>query len=166
MSLSKAIAVALDQRIDPNAPLPLSISAQEGFHRLTLEPKAIGPAGVEFRRLIFSTAEIDRPERSLDELRAWGDRLAARVTYLMEPLTVLEADGVGVEVTLRSQSPTPRNDRRSFYEIRLDRSGTLTLQRLGFDDQTRRRQVVPCQLSREVLERLADDLTATAFTAC
>ncbi len=164
MSLSKAIAVALDSRNDQNSPLPPSISAQEGPCRLTLEPRAIGPAGVEFQRVIFSAAkaeaeaEPEQQERSIDELKAWGDRLAARVTYLMEPLAVLEADAVGLEVTLRSQSPTPRNDRRSYYEIHLDKTGTLSMQRLGFDNQTRRRQVVPCQLSREVLERLADDL--------
>ncbi|CAN5915604.1 hypothetical protein BH23PLA1_BH23PLA1_29360 [soil metagenome] len=165
MSLSTAIVAALDARPDHPGPSPQTVSAQEGPCRLTLEMTACGPAGVEFRRLTFSVAEPDQADWAIDALKSWGDRLTARLTYLMEPLAVLEADADSGEVILRSQSPTPRADRRSFYEVRLDRSGTLQLQRFAFDNDTRRRQAIPCQLSREVLDRLADDLVVTARPA-
>ena len=79
----------------------------------------------------------------------------------MEPLVVLEVDAEAGEAELRSQAPTPRGELRSFYEVRLRREGALQLRRVAFDDATRRRQAVPCQMTVEVLERLADDLVAS-----
>ena len=55
----------------------------------------------------------------------------------MEPLVVLEVDAQAGEAELRSQAPTPRGDRRSFYEVRLRREGSLHLQRVAFDEATR-----------------------------
>ena len=34
------------------------------------------------------------------------------------------------------------------------------MERSAFDEASRRRRTVPCQFTREVLERLADDLAA------
>ena len=75
---------------------------------------------------------------------------------------MLEVDAQGGEVELRSQSPTPRGQLRSYYEVRLNKAGTLRLDRVGFDPSDRRRRPMQFQLSREVLERLADDLADTA----
>ena len=63
---------------------------------------------------------------------------------------------------MRSQSPTPRNLERAYYEMRLFRKGSLRMERYVFDDTTRERRQVPCQLTRETLERLADDIAASA----
>ena len=79
----------------------------------------------------------------------------------MEPLKVLEVNDQGGEVQLRSQSPTPRADQRAYYEMRLFRQGSLRMERFAFDETTRQRRQVPCQLTRETLERLADDIAAT-----
>ena len=73
----------------------------------------------------------------------------------MEPLKVLEIDAGGGEVQLRSQSPTARDTERGYYEMRLFRQGMLRLQRFTYDGATRQRQPRACQLTREVLERLA-----------
>ena len=80
----------------------------------------------------------------------------------MEPLRVVEIDPVGVEVELRSAAPTQRNGVRAYYEVRLRRGGTLDLARVVFDDATRTRRDEPFQMTREVLERLTDDLVDTA----
>ena len=48
----------------------------------------------------------------------------SRVTYLMEPLKVLEVDDQEGEVQIRSQSPTPRDEQRGYYEMRLFRQGS------------------------------------------
>ena len=39
--------------------------------------------------------------------------------------------------------------------------GTLHFARVRFDEETRRRRPTTCQMTREVLERLADDLVAS-----
>ena len=158
MSLSRKIAAALDENTKVHAP-PCEVAVEEGPHRLALNLTAIDSVGVAFDSLDFATTS--RPEWSSDALRAWGERVAGRVTYLMEPLKVLEVDAAGGEVHIRSQSPTARDDQRSFYEVRLFKHGALRMERYTFDEVTRRRRRMPCQLTREVLERLADDIVAS-----
>jgi hypothetical protein len=158
MSLSRKIAAALDENTKVHAP-PCEVAVEEGPHRLALNLTAIDSVGVAFDSLDFATT--GRPEWSPDALRAWGERLAGRVTYLMEPLRVLEVDAAGGEVHIRSQNPTARDDQRSFYEVRLFKQGTLRMERSTFDESSRRRRRVPCHLTREVLERLADDIAAS-----
>jgi hypothetical protein len=158
MTLSQKIAAALDARPAIGA-LPCHVSVEEGPSRLTLTLTAAGPVGLAFDSLEFATTA--RPEWSPEALRGWADRIAARVTYLMEPLVVLEQDKVGGEVALRSQSPTPRLDRRAYYEVRLGPNGALRLARVAFDETTRLRRPAPCQMTIEVLERLVDDLVAS-----
>lgn len=152
--LSRKIAAAVDASPEPG---PLAVA--DGPHRLALDLVEAGPVGVAFDALDF--AATDRPDWSTDALKSWGDRLAAKLTYLMEPLVVLEVDAVGGEVELRSESPSSRAALRSYYEVRLRRAGTLRLARVAYDTEARRRHPIPCQVTREALERLADDLVAS-----
>ncbi len=158
MSLSRKIVAEVDAYNSAGI-FPGSVTADEGTNRLTLHLTAAGSVGLAFSALDFATAT--RAEWSPEALKAWGDRVAARVTYLMEPLIVLEHDIEAGEVELRSQAPTPRAQLRSFYEVRLNRQGTLHLARVVFDETTRQRRTADCQMTREVLERLSDDLVAS-----
>jgi hypothetical protein len=158
MSLSQKIAGALDA-LPELGNQPCDVSVAEATERLTLHLTASGPVGLAFETLEFATTA--RSEWTLDALKQWGDRIAARVTYLMEPLVVLEQDALAGQVELRSHAPTARGERRSYYEVRLGRQGTLRLARVGFDEAARRRHPALCQMTREVLERLADDLVAS-----
>lgn len=155
MSLSHAIAAALDKGNSSGM-----VSADEGDDSIQLDLVASSAVGVECHNLEYRTAS--RTHWSADDLRAWGDRVAARVTYLMEPLVVAEIDADAAEVQILSKSPTPRGPSRSFYEVRLNATGVLRLVRITFDEPDRRRRTTTFQLTREVLERLADDLAATA----
>lgn len=159
MSLSRKLIAALDATpdLDP-LPGPVALAVEDGGHRLRLDLIASGPVGLAFDALSYSAAPA--PDLSTEALRAWADRLAGRVTYLMEPLVVVELDPVAGEAELRSHAPTPRGEVKSFYEVHLNRSGHLDLSRVIFDDLSRRRRPAPCQLTREVLERLLDDLVA------
>ena len=160
MSLSRKIAAALGNLgVVLGGGVAQTASASEGPHHLDLEVHVASPVGVELGRLEF---RADGPTRTLDQLTAWADRLAARITYLMEPMVVIEVDPVAGEIELRSQAPTSRHGLRSFYEARLDRSGRLWIIRQAFDTTTRTRRMVPFQLTSEVLERLTDDLVDTA----
>jgi hypothetical protein len=160
MSLSRKVATAVDALGREPAPLPCEALAEDAGNRLVLHLTAAGPVGLAFDALVFTAA--DRADRSPEALRAWADRLSGRLTYLMEPLAALELDRDAGELVLRSQAPTVRDDRRSFYEVRLRRDGTLRLERVAFDESARRRQPAPCRVTVEVLERLADDLVAAA----
>lgn len=160
MTLSRKIAAAAETRLD-GAILPCPASFEDGPARLTLELNAIEPVGVAFGTLDFAVS--DRPELSTVDLRAWGNRLAARLTYLMEPLVVLEVDAEAGEAELRSQNPTAKDDHRSFTEVRLWKDNSLQMRRLRFDGVTRRRVVVASQMTVEALERLADDLVALSI---
>jgi len=156
MILSPKIAAALD---GPDAgALPCDVTIEEGAHRLVLHLTASGPVGLAFSALAYRTTA--RPEWTSPSLKAWGDRIAARVTYLMEPLVVLEHDSLAGEVEIRSHVPTARGDHRAYYEIRIGREGTLTLTRITFDEATRQRRPIDCMMTREVIERLSDDIIA------
>lgn len=159
MSLSQKIADALDAPLGPEG-LPGDFTIESGADRLTLRLTASGPVGLAFDTLRFESGA--RPEWSDADLGDWSHRIASRVTYLMEPLVVLEHDTVGGAVEMRSEAPTARGELRSFYEMRLGRKGDVSLSRVTFDATTRRRRATSCQMTREVLERLADDLVACA----
>jgi hypothetical protein len=158
MSLSKKIAAALDENTKAYV-LPCTVTVEDSPNRLTLNLTALDTVGLAFSTMEF--VNTSRTEWSSDALKEWGDRLSKRVTYLMEPLKVLEVHDQGGEVQIRSQSPTPREDQRGYYEMRLFRQGSLRMERFVYDETTRQRRQVPCQLTRETLERLADDIAAS-----
>jgi hypothetical protein len=158
MTLSPKIAAALDARSEAGA-FPGDVTVTEGPYRLSLRLTAVGPVGLAFDTLDF--AVTDHPVWTTEALRTWGDRLAARLTYLMEPLVVLEVDALGGEVELKSQAPTVRGGHRAYYEVRLSQQGTLRLGRIAYDEAERKRRPTPCQMTREMIERLADDLVAS-----
>ena len=161
MTLSQKIADAVETHAHLIAAgVPGTIDAATADHRLALQGATGGAVGVAFDQLSFAAVDPD-PTLATSDLRAWGDRLAARLTYLMEPLVVLEVDGAAGSAELRSQSPTARGEVRSFYEVRLGRDRSLRMQRISFDAATRRRQPTSCQLTGEMLARLADDLVAS-----
>jgi hypothetical protein len=159
MSLSKKIAAALDENTRAYV-LPCTVTVEDSTSRLTLDLTALDTVGLAFTTLEFATT--GRSEWSSDALKEWGERLTKRVTYLMEPLKVLEVNDQGGEVQLRSQNPTPRNDQKAYYEMRLFRQGKLRMERFAFDEKARQRRQVPCNLTRETVERLADDIAASA----
>ncbi|HEU5116930.1 MAG TPA: hypothetical protein VFT74_09675 [Isosphaeraceae bacterium] len=157
MSLSPRIAAALDDVKTETGPAGL-VSAEEGPHRVSMRVRQVNSIAVESDELVFETSS----PRSLDDLNAWADRLACRVTYLLEPLALLESDATGTVVELRSRKPAVRSGVRSYDEVRLDATGQLRLTRHAFEETTRTRRQTPFTLSREVLERLVEDLETTA----
>ena len=158
MSLSKKIAAALDENTRAYV-LPCTVTVEEPPHRVTMHLTALDSVGVALSSFEFATSGC--AEWTSQALNDWGTRIAGRLTYLMEPLKVLEIDAGRGEVQIRSQSPTARNTERGYYEMRLFRQGLLRMQRFTFDETTRQRRQSPCQLTREVLERLADDIAAS-----
>jgi hypothetical protein len=93
-------------------------------------------------------------------LRAWADRVAGRVTGLMETLRVVEVDAPRLEAQLRSQSPLVRDGQEFYYEVLLRAAGTASVRRYQAASPGQQRQQVLFPLTHEVLAKLAGDLTA------
>jgi hypothetical protein len=160
MTLNRKIAAELDVLTAPAVDRPGRMDVTEGPHRVEMTIREAGPVGLALDQLTYTRS--DRPEWTTDALRAWGDRLSARLTYLLEPLVVLEVDAEAGEVELRSARPSKREGARSYYQVGLRKEGRLDFQRFRFEEADRSRHPVPCQFTREVLERLVDDLAASS----
>ena len=114
MNPSRKIAAALDENTRAYV-LPCSVTVEDAPNRFTLNLTALDSVGVAFDNLDFVTT--DRQDWSSAALNAWGERLAARVTYLLEPLKVLEIDAGGGEVQIRSKAPSVRADQRDALHV-------------------------------------------------
>jgi hypothetical protein len=158
MTLSQKIVAEVENHPVGSASSGLVMAEVDGA-RIKLSLSACGHVGFTCRSLEF--CQVEPLNLSTEELRSWGNRIAARVTYLMEPLVVLEVDAEAGKADLKSQAPTPRGEFRSYYEGTLYRAGGLLLRRITFDETSRQRRPVDCQMTIEVLERLTDDLVAS-----
>ncbi|MBI3839493.1 MAG: hypothetical protein HY288_16355 [Planctomycetia bacterium] len=98
---------------------------------------------------------------SLDQLKRTAEQLSTRLTYLLEPISPIEVDAHGCVVQLRSNPPQKETDRTSYYELLVSRSGELSLCRFS-RAPGEQRQIIPSQVTREVLARLAADFSAAA----
>jgi hypothetical protein len=95
-------------------------------------------------------------------LRLDPARIEAKVTYLGEPLAVIEAEEHGKKTILRSAPPRRDGEEVSFFEMVLDRSEGLSLVRYAFDRVRGERFTVPAPLTVSTLDRLLTDLMALA----
>jgi hypothetical protein len=104
----------------------------------------------------------DARELKTDELQAWGDRVAKRVRYLLEAIETVELDAPHGWLLLRSTPPEKKPDGTVFYyELLFEARGELTVVRRRFEPKTRSRASEPLHCTRELLEKLIDDLAAT-----
>lgn len=101
-----------------------------------------------------------RRELTAEELTEWGDRLAHRVRYLLEAVETVEHDASSGKLLLRSTPPEQKSAATLYYELILESPGQLTLERCRIQDKVRTTE--PMHLTRQVLEKLLDDLDATA----
>jgi hypothetical protein len=95
------------------------------------------------------------------DVKARAEQLCQRVTGLLEPLTLVEVDGVRNVAQLRSEQPGQLGDDRFYYEILLEGDGRSTVRRFQAPQaDAPRRQQVPFALTHEVLARLVRELSA------
>ena len=159
MSLSQKIAAELDDLVNTSAS-PRCVGVEEGPHKMEFAVARATSVGIECTGLNFQV--LDREPMALDDLKAWGERVVKKVTYLLEPLAMHEADAQSNEVVLRSKTPSAKHERRSYYEAKLKGSGTFEFDRVTFHEHDKKRETLPCQFTNEVIERLVDDLVTTA----
>ena len=93
-------------------------------------------------------------------LQAWADRAAKRVTGLLEGLRVVEVDPGRNEALLRSDTPTSREQRVSYFEILLRGTKSATLRRFrAYQEPGHHREQVSFPLTHEALAKVVTDLT-------
>lgn len=139
----------------PTHEKPLTVAVQEEH------------AGVEAEVYAF-----DRLGVSLSGLTVWGDNrdvdleglartINQRVTYLSEPVALVERDLERQEVQMRSAPPLAGDRAIEFYEGRLTRqdgSPRLHLARYRHEHGEPRRAPVPMTITHQVFQLLVDDL--------
>ena len=112
---------------------------------------------VSFNHLRLTTVEL--ANASATELERIAKALAARLTYLMEPIAPIEIDAAACVVQLRSNPPQRDDDGRSYYELMVRRGGEIALVRYRKENGDARRQI-SATVTREVLSRLVGDFCA------
>jgi len=133
----------------------LQVDVPEG--RVEADLVAVDAIGCAFQTLAYSTSLL--AESSLEDLKQVSNSLTEKLTYLLEPIGVVEADADRCSIQLRSSPPQKGDDGTSYYELVVRRGGDITLSRYS-KKPGQLRLIVPAHITREVLGRLADDFLA------
>ena len=147
------------------------IIASEGNAPSTEHPLAVTLAE-EHAGVVAEVRAFDSLALSLNSLTVWGDHrdaslealaqdISRQVTYLWEPLALIERDLEREEVQMRSAPPLVEEKAIEFYEGRLTRQAgnpRLHLVRYRRSNGERRRLSVPITLTHDQFRRLIDDL--------
>jgi hypothetical protein len=125
--------------------------------RIEADLLAVDAIGCSFQTLGYTTDKL--AAATLDELKEISETLTGRLTYLLEPIGLVEVDRDRAAVQLRSNPPQKGDDGTSYYELMVRRGGDVTLSRYQ-KKSGQMRQIVPANITREVLQRLAEDFVA------
>jgi hypothetical protein len=125
--------------------------------RLEADLLAVDAVGCALETLAYTTTKL--ATASLDDLKRISQQLTSKLTYLLEPIGLVEADRDRAAIQLRSSPPKKGEDGTSYYELLVRRGGDVTLSRYQ-KKPGQIRQIVPANFTREVLVRLADDFVA------
>jgi hypothetical protein len=111
---------------------------------------------VAFLSFVFQSDKLAGAETP--KLSRIADQLASKLTYLLEPLRVIEIDGQAGAVQMRSHPPYQREHTR-YYEVLVQRGGSISLVR--YERQPGQgRTPIAATVTEEVFYRLADDFAA------
>lgn len=130
----------------------LSVAVDQG--KLECQLTAVDVVGCSFRLLELQTGKL--ANATVDELKNVSDSLSKRLSYLLEPVGLIEADNEHCIVQMRSNPPQQDDKATSYYELLIRRGGTISLCRFT-KEHGGQRQVIPAEVTREVLGRLATD---------
>ena len=156
------LGAKLEQALASLAPFSTGehvVEVDHGPQRLRCLLAALDTLACTFTRLSLAADSLS--QMSTDQLKQTAERLSSRLTYLLEPISLIETDSEGCVVQLRSNPPQKETDRTTYYELLVARTGELSLVRYA-RPAGQPRQVIPAQVTREVLTRLTTDFSAAA----
>ena len=141
------------------ATAPDKLDVTQGNQRLTSELAAVDSLAVGFTSFTLATDAL--ANATPDELKRLGEKLSARLTYLLEPISPIEIDREGCVLQMRSNPPQRDDDQTTYYELNLRRGGELSLSRYAkaVGDV---RHTITATVTREVFLRLVGDFSAVA----
>ncbi len=123
--------------------------------RLSAEIVAVDAIGCSTSAVTFATPRL--AQATVQELKKLSDELSRRLNYLLEPISLIEADAEAATIQMRSNPPHKDDDGTRYYELLVRRGGDLSLIRYQkLPGQPR--QPAAANLTREVFIRLAGDL--------
>jgi len=135
-------------------PCQLKLTTPAG--ELTSQLESVGPLACAFTLLQLQADKLDA--LTIDELTAIANDLSKRLTYLLEAISPVEIDRDRCIVQMRSNPPETGDQGTLYYEL-VVRHGAIDLCRYQKSPGDTR-QVVPATVTREVLQRLAEDFVA------
>lgn len=181
MSLSKALTAELKRLAaerDALAALPatdegarlLELAAAEGRPALRLELFDLDRFSVSLRRLTLAAGPLPPIDRALPDaaaqrnarLSALAGAVIARLSYLEEPLAVVESDAAEGQAQLRSSPPLREEGEISYWEVTVSagEGAALSLARYRWSPEMPEREPLPYPAASPHLGRLAESLTA------
>jgi hypothetical protein len=131
-----------------------TVAVSDSPRQLTCDVVERNALAVSFNQLRLATTELASADAQ--KLESIGKALAARLTYLMEPIAPIEIDAAACVVQLRSNPPQRDDDGRSYYELMVRRGGEIALTRHRKENGGARQQIA-ATVTREVLVRLVGD---------
>jgi hypothetical protein len=138
-----------------------NLIVESGKHEIVGEVTAADNMSCSLAHLRLNVRDMQPLQ--VDELQAWGDRVAKRVRYLLEAIDSVELDAPHGRLLLRSTPPEKKPDGTVFYyELLFEATGKLTVERRRFNPNDRSRTAERLHCTHELLEKLIDDLVATA----
>jgi hypothetical protein len=156
MTLVERLEQAAEAATTGGSP-PWTVSVAEGGIQVTLELNALESLACAFDQMrVSNVAWAGKP---IGEVKRVAEDLAGRLTYLLEPIRPIETDVEQCVVQMRSNPPRREEDKSSYYELIVERAGSLSLRRFEKQFGEVRRQV-PILLTREVFRRLLTDFAA------
>lgn len=138
---------------------PRTLTCREGDQQLTVELATLDSLACAFDPLTLASHKL--AGAPVDRLKRVAETLANKINYLLEPVQPIEVDPEQCTVQLRSVPPQKDEQKTSYYELLVQRSGEIRLTRYEHTPDQGRRSV-PAQVTREVLGRLVEDFSAAA----
>ena len=156
MTLQERTKLAL-ANLSTGLPGTRTLLADEAGQRVTCELEALDSIACSFTSL--SVASDTLADADSGRLKQLADHLSKQLTYLLEPVSPIEADDEQCVVQLRSSPPQRDESQTSYYELLVRRGGDISLCRYS-KQPGQPRQMIPANVTREVLLRLVGDFSA------
>ena len=118
---------------------------------------AVDAIGCAFESFALTTDRL--AGASMEQVKRISAALSAKLNYLLEPISPIEADFESCTLQLRSNPPRQGEQGTVYYELLVKRGGSLSLQRYQAKSGQMRLPIAS-QVTREVFQRLAEDFVA------
>jgi hypothetical protein len=157
MTLEETLLAKLAEWHPPAGRQTLTVSDQEAGWTVLVTANRRETLG----SLVWEAA-IHRTPPAGETMRSWADRIADRVTALMEPLELIEIDAERNEGLVRSAGPSKRGEDLFYYEVLLRGTTQAVVRRYQASHTPgSKREQVAFAVTHEALARLASDLAAS-----